>query len=75
MSIIVLRGTQKDDPSKKGRNTMKNLLKNLLKKETAQTYTIVYRWIGEEETETAHATSGGLAALDADPMIEIISVN
>lgn len=54
---------------------MKNLLKNLLKKETTQTYTIVYRWIGEEETETAYATSGGLAALDADPMIEIISVN
>ena len=54
---------------------MKNLLKNLLKKETAQTYTVTYRWIGEEETETINTTSCGLASLDADPMIEIVSVN
>lgn len=53
---------------------MKNLIKNLMKKETAHTYTVEYRWIGEEETETITATSGGLAVLEADPMIEIVNV-
>ena len=47
---------------------------NLFKKQEIKIYEVTYKFIGEETIYTETCTSAGLASLDADFGIEILSV-
>lgn len=46
----------------------------LFKKQTTKLYEVTYKFVGEETVYTTTCTSGGLASLDADFGVEILSV-
>ena len=48
------------------------MFKLFTKKST--TFTVTYKFFGEDEIYTTTCTSCGLASLEADPCVEIISV-
>lgn len=47
----------------------------LFKKAKEKTYFVEWHFIGENCYEITHATSAGLASMEADPMVEIIRVS
>ena len=47
---------------------------NIFKKQTTTIYKVTYKFIDEDEVLTTTATSAGLASLDADWAIEVLSV-
>lgn len=40
-----------------------------------KSYWIEWHFVGENSYQVTHATSGGLASMEADPMVEIVSVS
>ena len=47
----------------------------LFKKAKEKTYWVEWHWVGENSYEITHATSAGLASMEADPMVEIVRVS
>lgn len=47
----------------------------LFKKAKEKYYWVEWHFVGEHSYQVDHATSGGLASMEADPMVEIIRVS
>lgn len=47
----------------------------LFKKAKEKYYWVEWHFLGENSYQVDHATSGGLASMEADPMVEIIRVS
>ena len=47
----------------------------LFKKAKEKCYWVEWHFVDEQSYQITHATSGGLASMEADPMVEIIRVS
>lgn len=47
----------------------------LFKSKKEKCYFVEWHFVGENSYQVTHATSGGLASMEADPMVEIVRVS